>query len=66
MTKKGDDMSKKIKTVARCRFCGDSIYDFQDKVRVDKGSIYHKGCFELNKEVAISSPDKERGKYVGS
>ncbi len=39
-------MSKGLKTVGKCAYCGDPIYEFRAKVRVGKEEL-HRGCLHI-------------------
>ena len=44
-----------MKTIGKCRYCSDSIYDFQ----VNKHKDYHTGCFDLAMEEGYREMAKE-------
>ena len=45
-------MAKNVKTIGKCSYCTDPIYDFQEKVKVN-GKLYHKGCSIIEQGQAV-------------
>lgn len=35
-----------MKTIGKCIYCKDPVYDFQDKVKVGE-VLFHKGCVHV-------------------
>ena len=38
-----------MKTIGKCVYCGDPLYDFQDTIKVKGKGKYHKGCLDIEK-----------------